>query len=110
MFGSQRLKQINQKEYYQLLTFEEITSRLSGAKLFTKLDAKKGYWQIPLDEESIRLTALNTPFGRYQFTRLPYGLHSAQEVFHKSFNQSFDGISQVETNIDDMLIWGDTEC
>ena len=98
------------REYYQLPTFEEITSRLSGAKLFTKLDAKKGYWQIPLDEESIRLTALNTPFGRYQFTRLPYGVHSAQEVFHKRINQSFDGISQVETNIDDMLIWGDTEC
>ena len=42
------------REYYQLPTFEEITSRLNGAKLFTKLDAKKGYWQIPLNEESIR--------------------------------------------------------
>ena len=97
------------REYYQLLTFEEITSRLSGAKLLTKLDAKKGYWQIPLDKESIRLTTFNTPFGRYQSTRLPYGVHSAQEVFHKRINQSFDGISQVETNIDDMLIWAHSD-
>ena len=52
------------------------------------------------------LTTFNPPFGRYQFTRLPYGKHSAQEVFHKTINQSFDGISQVETNIDDMLILG----
>ena len=94
------------REYYQLPTFEETASRLSGAKLFTKLDANKGYWQIPLDEESIRLMTFNTPFGRYQFTRLPYGVHSAKEVFHKRINQSFDGISQVETDIDDMLIWG----
>ena len=95
-------------KYYQLPTFEEIASRLSGAKLLTKLDANKGYWQIPLDKESIRLT-FNTPFGRYQFTRLPYGVHSAQDVFHKRINQSFDGISQVETDIDDILIWGHSD-
>ena len=94
------------REYSQLPTFEEIASRLSGAELFMKLDANKGYWQIPLDEERIRLTTFNTPFGRYQFTSLPYGVHSAQEVSHKRINQSFDGISQLETDIDDMLIWG----
>ena len=55
------------------------------------------------------MTTFNTPFGRYQSTRLPYGLHSAQEVFHKRINQSFDGISQVETDIDDMLIWGHSD-
>ena len=53
------------KEYYQLPTFEEIASRLSGAKLFTKLDANKGYLQIPLHQESIRLMTFNTIFGRY---------------------------------------------
>ena len=93
------------REYYQLPTFEQIASRLSGAKLFTKLDTNKGYWQIPLDEESIRLTTFNTPFWRYQFARLPYGVHLAQEVFHKRINQSFDVIPQVETDINDMLIW-----
>ena len=94
------------REYYQLPTFEEIASRLSGAKIFTKLDANKGYWQIPLDENSIKLTTFNTPFGRYQYTRLPYGIHSAREVFQKRVSQSFDGIQQVETDIDDILIWG----
>ena len=74
-----------------------------------KLDANKGYWQIPPDEESIRLMTFNTPFGRYQLIRLPYGVHSAQDVFHKRINQSFDGISQVETDIDDILIWGHSD-
>ena len=76
------------REYSQLPIFEEIASRLCGAKLFMKLDANKGYSQIPLDEETIRLTTFNTPFGRYQFTMLPYGVHSAQEVFRKRTNQS----------------------
>ena len=70
------------------------------------MDANKGYWQIPLDEESIILTTFNTPFGRYQFTRLLHGVHSAKEVFHKRVNHSFDGISEVETDIDDMLRLG----
>ena len=55
------------------------------------------------------MTTFKTPFARYQFTRLPYGLHSAQEVFHKRINQSFDGISQVKTDINDMLIWGHSD-
>ena len=73
-----------------------------------KLDANKGCWQILLDKET-RLTTFNTPFGWYQFTRLPFGVHSAQEVLHKRINQSFDGISEVETDIDDMLIWGHSD-
>ena len=75
--------------------------------MFSKLDANQGYWQIPLDDESAKLTTFNTPFGRYQFIRLPYGIHSAQEVFHKRISQYFDGLSKVETDIDDMLIWGE---
>ena len=62
-------------EWVKLLTFEVIASRLKGANVFTKIDASKGYWQIPLDESSIKLTTFNTPFGLYQFRRLPYRVH-----------------------------------
>ena len=100
------LNKVLKREHYQLPTFEEISTRLAGATTFTKLDANKGYWQIPLDEASSYLTTMNTPFGRYRFTRLPFGIHSAQEVFHKRISQSFENIEQVETDIDDILIWG----
>ena len=55
------------REHYQLPTFDEIASRITGETRFTKLDANKGYWQIPLDEQSSKLTTRNTPYGRYSF-------------------------------------------
>ena len=56
------------REYYDLPTFDEIASSLTGTKLFAKLYVHKEYWQIPLDEESIRSTSFYTQIGRYQFT------------------------------------------
>ena len=98
------LNEVVLREHYQLPTWEEISGRLAGAKIFTKLDANKGYWQIVLDEASSYLTTFRTPFGRYRYLRLPFGIHSAQEVFHKRIDQEFCEIEQVETDIDDMLI------
>ena len=55
-------------------------------------------------QSGIKLTTFNTPFGQYQFASLSYGVHSAQEVFHTEISQSFDGMQQIETDID-ILIW-----
>ena len=74
---------------------------------FTKLDSNHGYWQIPLHQDSSIFTTFNTPFGRYKFLRMPFGILSAQEVFHKRVCQYFDKIDGCETNIDD--IWGKTQ-
>ena len=60
------------REHYQMPTIEEIATRLSGARVFTVVDAKNGFWQVELDEESSRLTTFNTPFGRYRWKRMPF--------------------------------------
>ena len=98
-----------QREHFQLLTIEDITSRLSGAKFFSKLDANYRYWQNPLDEDSQLLTTFNSPFGRYCFQRMPFGIKSAQEVFQKHITQVFGDLPGVETDIDDILVWGTTK-
>jgi hypothetical protein len=54
------------------------------------------------------LTTFNTPFGRYRFLRMPFGIHSAQEIFHKRVNHLFEDLEGVETDIDDILVWGRT--
>ena len=92
------------REHYHLPTIEEITTRLSGAKYFSTLDASSGFWQIPFDEESSMPTTFGTPFGRYRYTRMPFGIHSAQEVFHKRLHELFHDLDGVETDIDDILV------
>ncbi|XP_029656885.1 uncharacterized protein K02A2.6-like [Octopus sinensis] len=62
------------RKYHPIPTLEEITPSLAGSKIFSKLDASNGYWNIKIDKESSKLTTFNTPFGRYRFNRLPFGL------------------------------------
>lgn len=54
---------------------------LAGARIFSKLDANMRFWQIPLTEDSAKLTTFITPYGRYFFKRLPFGINSAPEHF-----------------------------
>ena len=61
--------------HYKTPTLDEITHQLAGSRVFSKLDARHGYWSVSLDEPSSYLTTFNSPFGRYRFERLPFGLN-----------------------------------
>ncbi|XP_026672572.1 uncharacterized protein K02A2.6-like [Ceratina calcarata] len=98
-----------QREYFQIPTFEEICARISGAKIFSTLDADKGFWQIKLAKRSTELVTFSTPFGRFRFLRMPYGISSASEVFQRCFSEVFGDIEGVEIYIDDLLVWGRDE-
>ena len=103
------LNEVIKREPFQLPTWEEISTRTVNAKYITKPDANHGYWQIPLDIESSLKTTFNKPFGRFRFLRMPFGIHSAQEIFHKQIYQHFENKEGCETDIDDCLIWGISE-
>ena len=81
-------------------------SRLPQAKVFSKFDTSSGFWQLQLDEQSSELTTFNSPFSRYKFNRLPFGISSAPEVFQKAMNQVFEGLDGVAVIVDDILVWG----
>ena len=68
------------RSHYPLPTIEQVATRLNKAKIFTVLDAKTGFWQVELDQKSSYLTTFNTPFGRYHWMRMPFGISSAPEV------------------------------
>ena len=97
-----------QREHFPLPTIEAIVSRLPNAKFFSLLDANSGFWQIQLDEASSTLCTFNTPFGRYRFKCLPFGISSAPEVFQKAMTEHLEGLAGVECIIDDVLVWGTT--
>ena len=64
---------------------------------------------LTIDPESARLCTFNTPFGRYKFKRLLFGLSSAPDVFQKVMSEMFEDIEGVEVVVDDILVWGTTE-
>ncbi|KAK0151889.1 hypothetical protein N1851_006731 [Merluccius polli] len=67
------------RQHYSIPTPEDVRSRLAGKSIFSILDEKDGYWQIKLDEPSSKLCTFNTPWGRFRFLRLPFGIKSASE-------------------------------
>ena len=73
------LNQYIMREHYPLSTLEEAAARMPGATVFSCIDVSSGYWQIPLDEESSYLTTYNTPFGRYRYMCMPFGISSAKQ-------------------------------
>ena len=64
--------------------FEEISSKLNGAKYFSTLNLHAGYHHIPLDEESIPKTALTYLFGKYEYLKIPFGLAQAPAYLKKN--------------------------
>lgn len=100
----QQLNQSIQREIFTLPTCNEILSSVGQSKFFSALDATQGFHQIMLDEESSKLTAFLTPYGRFRYLRLPFGLCSSPEVFHKTLVDHFSDIEGVEIYIDDFLV------
>ena len=94
------------REHYPMKTIEDILLEIPEAKVFSKLDAVSGYWQIKLSQESQKFCTFNTPLGRYSFTRLPYGLKTAGEVYQRSVSNMVQDIEGCEAIVDDILIWG----
>lgn len=97
------------RETFPLPTVDDILGQLKGATIFSKLDANSGFWQIPLAPESRPLTTFITPFGRFQFNKLPFGIRSAPEVYQKRMSQILEGLDGVLCLIDDVLVFAATE-
>ena len=97
------------REHYYTKTIDEVVTQLNDAKFFSVVDAKKGYWPVPLDEASSYLTTFNTPFGRFRFSRLPFGLVVSQDVFQKHLDSALDGLKGVTGIADDTFVFGATE-
>ena len=103
------LTKLNQsvcRERHPLPAVEQTLAQLAGAQVFTKLDANSGFWQIPLSHDSALLTTFLTPFGRYCFHRLPFGITSMPEHFQRHMSIVLDGLEGVVCLMDDILVYG----
>ena len=91
---------------YKLPTLDDVSANLSKAKVFSVVDAKDGFLQVRLDDESSKLTTFSTPFGRYKWVRMPFGISSAPEEFQRRVLEVVEGLEGIETIADDILVYG----
>ena len=101
-----KLNEFVKRENHPLPAVDTMLGRLAGSTVFTKLDANSGFWQIKLAWESRPLTTFITPWGRFCFNVLPFGISSGSEKFQKTMNQILLGLEGVECNIDNVLVHG----
>lgn len=94
---------------HNIPTVDEINYKLSNATHFSKLDAKAGYWSVKLEEESQKLTTFQTPFGRFCFQRLPFGLSVSQDIFQLEMDRILEKCDGACGIADDVIIYGSSE-
>ncbi len=95
------------RTYHKIPTLDEISHKMSNANVFSKLDAKHGYWGIHLDEESSKLCTFQSPAGKYRFIRLPFGLSVSQDVFQARMDMILGKVGYGAIGIaDDIIVHG----
>ena len=92
-------------------TVAEIQAELGRTKprWFTLLDAKCGFWMVLLSRISSFLTTFNTPWGKYRWLRLPFGLKVSSDVFQERLDAVVKHIKNVSNIVDDCLAYGEDE-
>lgn len=102
-----KLNNITKKDAHPLPLIQEIFDNLAGAKVFSTLDLKSGYWQILVSEKDIEKTAFVCHRGLYEFTRMPFGLANAPSVFQRTMQDVLGDMvgDFVMVYIDDIVVY-----
>ena len=104
------LNKVTNKDAFPLPNIEDALYNLSGFKYFTTLDLVRGYYQVPMSEESKQYTAFSTYSGHWQFRRMPFGLCNAPATFQRLMNAVLSEFSwdRVMAYLDDIIIMDET--
>ena len=104
-----RLNRVTKPDPYPMPRVDDLLDRLGQAKFISTLDLTKGYWQVPVHPESRQQTAFITPFGKYQFLTMPFGLVGAPAVFQRLMNNVLADVSAFSTAyLDDVSIFSNS--
>ena len=104
------LNEITKPFVYPIPLINEILDNVGGAKYFSSLDLKSGFYQVPIDPRDAAKTAFSTPKGHFEFTRMPMGLKNSPSTFQRLMNTVLFEIGDVKAFVylDDIIVFGDT--
>lgn len=94
------------RSHYPMPTIQDVLPLLTKAKVFSTVDAKQGFWNVKLDKPSSALTCFETPWGRYRWLRMCFGISPAPELFMSKMHETIAGLPGVTCIADDILIFG----
>ena len=106
------LKPLNQSvlhEVHPIPKVDTALAQLARATMFSKIDTSSGIWQIPSANKSHPLTTFITPYGRYFFNKLPFGISCAPELFQQRVNKILDSLKGVVYLMDNTLVFGSNQ-
>ncbi|XP_076301534.1 uncharacterized protein LOC143219409 [Lasioglossum baleicum] len=105
------LNKITVRDNFPLPLIEDQLDLLEGKKYFTTLDLKDGFFHVKMDEASVKFTSFVTPFGQYEYTRMPFGLKGAPLKFQRYVTEIFKELineGEISVYLDDFLIATET--
>lgn len=103
-----KLNDLTIGDFFPLPNITDILDQLGNAKYFSTLDLASRYHQIPTHEKDKNKTAFSTPYGHYEFNRMPFGLKNASTTFQRLMNEVLTGIQDLRylVYLDDIVIYG----
>lgn len=104
-----RLNAITIADRYGMPHIHSFSDQLHGRKRFSKVDLRKAFYLIPIYEPHIHKTAISTPFGLFEFSRMGFGFRNASQTFQRFINQVVHGLDFVFAYVDDILVASATE-
>ena len=106
------LRQLNLRLQDQTCLMPKITDLLAqfkGKKVFSSIDVKSGYWNVEISEEDREKTAFLTPWGLFEWNRMPFGIKTAPFIFQRAMKKVFAGLDFVLVYLDDIVVLSDNE-